>query len=100
MTPRLKKFARVSLNLGLPIVRPLWMIDADQQSHTMNDQFSIGDEIIVAPILELGKRERDVSILIFLIENYLARFKTSIVIVFIGVLGRKESLIEYAGCTR
>lgn len=37
------------------------MIDSDQSSIVVNDQFSIGDEIIVAPILELGKRERDVS---------------------------------------
>lgn len=42
-------------------MRPLWMIDSDQSSHTVNDQFSIGDEIIVAPILEQGRRERDVS---------------------------------------
>lgn len=62
VTPRLKKFARVSLNLGLPIIRPLWMIDSDQSCFTVNDQFSIGDEIIVAPVLEGGKRERDVSI--------------------------------------
>lgn len=37
------------------------MIDSDQSSYTVNDQFSIGDEIIVAPILEQGKKERDVS---------------------------------------
>lgn len=40
------------------------MIDSEQSSHTVNDQFSIGDEIIVAPILEQGKRERNVSIIL------------------------------------
>lgn len=48
-------------------------MDSDQSSHTVNDQFSIGDEIIVAPILELGKRERDVSESTYLIT---CKFKT------------------------
>ncbi|XP_074028988.1 myogenesis-regulating glycosidase isoform X2 [Leptinotarsa decemlineata] len=61
VTPKLKKFARVSLNLGLPIIRPLWMLDAeDPNCHLAVDEFSIGDEIIVAPVLSSGFREREV----------------------------------------
>ncbi|KAJ8914957.1 hypothetical protein NQ315_002481 [Exocentrus adspersus] len=61
VTPRLKKFARVSLNLGLPIIRPLWMLDPeDPQCHAVLDEFSIGDELIVAPILYSGSRQREI----------------------------------------
>ncbi|XP_018567026.1 myogenesis-regulating glycosidase isoform X2 [Anoplophora glabripennis] len=61
VTPKLKKFARVSLNLGLPIIRPLWMLDSeDPQCHVVTDEFSIGDEIIVAPILYSGSRQREI----------------------------------------
>lgn len=57
----LKKYARVSLNLGLPIIRPLWMLDPNDSScHTVADEFSIGEDIIVAPILYSRSREREV----------------------------------------
>lgn len=59
--PVLKKYARVSLNLGLPIIRPLWMLDHNDPScHTVMDEFSIGEDIIVAPVLNYGAREREV----------------------------------------
>ncbi|XP_019763989.1 myogenesis-regulating glycosidase isoform X2 [Dendroctonus ponderosae] len=59
--PVLKKYARVSLNLGLPIIRPLWMLDPNDSScHTVADEFSIGEDIIVAPILYSRSREREV----------------------------------------
>ncbi|XP_030756966.1 myogenesis-regulating glycosidase [Sitophilus oryzae] len=61
VTPVLKKYARVSLNLGLPIIRPLWMLDPNDPScHSVMDEFSIGEDIIVAPILNHGAREREV----------------------------------------
>ncbi|KAJ8985628.1 hypothetical protein NQ317_015123 [Molorchus minor] len=61
VTPKLTKFARVSLNLGLPIIRPLWMLDSeDPNCHLVVDEFSIGDELIVAPILYPGSRQREV----------------------------------------
>ncbi|CAH1992710.1 unnamed protein product [Acanthoscelides obtectus] len=64
VTPRLKRFARVSLNLGLPIIRPLWMLDSEDPScHTVMDEFSIGDELIVAPILHSGRRQREYSLI-------------------------------------
>lgn len=61
VTPMLKKFAKVSMDTGLPIIRPLWMLEAnDQACHSVTDQFSIGDEIIVAPVLNSGAREREI----------------------------------------
>ncbi|CAG9817998.1 unnamed protein product [Phaedon cochleariae] len=61
VTPKLKKFARVSLNIGLPLIRPLWMLDSeDPNCHQVSDEFSIGDDIIVAPIIDSGRRQREV----------------------------------------
>ncbi|CAH1099618.1 unnamed protein product [Psylliodes chrysocephalus] len=61
ITPKLQRFARVSLNLGLPIIRPLWMLGAeDPACHLAVDEFSIGDDIIVAPILHKGSRKREI----------------------------------------
>ena len=57
----LKKLATVSLTSGLPLIRPLWMLDPNDPScHSVTDEFSIGDEIIVAPVLYFGAREREI----------------------------------------
>ncbi|KAK9736668.1 Glycosyl hydrolases family 31 [Popillia japonica] len=61
VTPALKKYVGVALEYGMPLVRPLWMLDANDAScHAVTDEFSIGDDIIVAPILHAGVKERDV----------------------------------------
>ncbi|XP_058792684.1 myogenesis-regulating glycosidase isoform X2 [Phymastichus coffea] len=61
VTPRLKKYANITLDTGLPIIRPLWMLDpSDPACHLVVDEFSVGDEIIVAPILHSGSRQREV----------------------------------------
>ncbi|CAG9857402.1 unnamed protein product [Phyllotreta striolata] len=61
ITPRLQTLAKVSLNIGLPLIRPLWMLDADDPAcHLAVDEFSIGDEIIVAPILHKGAKQREI----------------------------------------
>lgn len=61
MKPALEKFASTALNTGLPIIRPLWMLDSsDPACHMIEDEFSIGDDLIVAPILYPGSRQREV----------------------------------------
>ncbi|CAB0039789.1 unnamed protein product [Trichogramma brassicae] len=61
VTPLLKKYANVTLDTGLPIIRPLWMLDpADPACHLVLDEFSVGEELIVAPILHSGSRQREV----------------------------------------
>lgn len=45
----------------MPLVRPLWMLDPNDPScHTAIDEFSIGDDLLVAPILYAGVKQRDV----------------------------------------
>ncbi|XP_039314265.1 uncharacterized protein LOC105203071 isoform X2 [Solenopsis invicta] len=61
VTPLLKKYANETLNTGLPIIRPLWMLDpADPACHVVVDEFSVGEELIVAPVLYSGSRQREV----------------------------------------
>lgn len=61
VTPLLKKYASEALDSGLPIIRPLWMLDpADPACHVVVDEFSVGEELIVAPVLYSGSRQREV----------------------------------------
>ncbi|XP_034946415.1 myogenesis-regulating glycosidase-like isoform X2 [Chelonus insularis] len=61
VTPLLKKYANETLDSGLPIIRPLWMLDPmDPACHVVVDEFSVGEELIVAPILYSGSRQREV----------------------------------------
>jgi myogenesis-regulating glycosidase len=49
------------MNEGLPFIRPLWMLDPlDLDCLRMTDEFSVGDELIVAPILYKGATSREV----------------------------------------
>ncbi|KAG8223115.1 hypothetical protein J437_LFUL000536 [Ladona fulva] len=61
VNPLLRRYAREALDSGLPLVRPLWMLDpTDISCHMVSDEFSIGEELIVAPVLREGAREREV----------------------------------------
>lgn len=44
-----------------PICRPMWWLDpTDRETFTMDDQFTVGDSVIVAPVLRKGEVSRDV----------------------------------------
>lgn len=61
VNPLLKKYAKEALDSGLPIIRPLWMLDpSDSTCHTVVDEFSVGEELIVAPVIHEGTTEREV----------------------------------------
>jgi len=46
---------------GCPLVRPLWWLNSkDQRLWDIEDQFMLGDSIMVAPILEQGAKSRKV----------------------------------------
>ncbi|GFV41459.1 myogenesis-regulating glycosidase [Trichonephila clavipes] len=46
---------------GAPIVRPLWWLaPKDPNAQVIDSQFAVGNDLIVAPVLEEGKRSRDV----------------------------------------
>ncbi|RWS14164.1 putative family 31 glucosidase KIAA1161-like protein [Dinothrombium tinctorium] len=46
---------------GWPIIRPMWWLQPDDKdAYLINDQFVVGNEIIVAPILHPNVTERDI----------------------------------------
>uniref|UniRef100_T1KGV6 ABC transporter domain-containing protein n=1 Tax=Tetranychus urticae TaxID=32264 RepID=T1KGV6_TETUR len=48
-------------NQGWPICRPIWWLDSQSaETYTIDDQFAIGNDILVAPFLEMGKTIRDI----------------------------------------
>ncbi|KAG4065962.1 hypothetical protein HA402_006680 [Bradysia odoriphaga] len=59
--PILKKYLSESMNQGLPLVRPLWMLEShDAACLNVYDEFSVGEELIVAPIVQKGQTVREV----------------------------------------
>lgn len=57
------KYARVATRTGEPIIRPLWWLEPNHEDAlTIEDQFLVGDEILVAPVVEAGARSRDIFI--------------------------------------
>ncbi|CAO1393790.1 unnamed protein product [Diamesa hyperborea] len=61
VTPLLKKYLSDAMNEGLPLIRPLWMLDPlDAACLNVDDEFSVGNELIVAPVLKKGQLSRDV----------------------------------------
>lgn len=61
VAPRVLELAGEVMDTGDPIVRPLWWIAVnDEAAHKIDSQFLIGDDLMVAPVLEPGKQERDI----------------------------------------
>ncbi|XP_053576423.1 SITS-binding protein-like [Bombina bombina] len=61
VVPLLTKYTEQWLNVGNPIYRPMWWISPnDPMAFTVDDQFLIGDEMLVAPITEQGQVHRDI----------------------------------------
>ncbi|XP_043933793.1 myogenesis-regulating glycosidase [Protopterus annectens] len=61
VAPLVLELAGEVTDTGDPIIRPLWWIaPTDEVTYTIDSQFLIGDTLMVAPVLEPGKQERDV----------------------------------------
>uniref|UniRef100_A0A8C3XBB5 Myogenesis regulating glycosidase (putative) n=1 Tax=Cyanoderma ruficeps TaxID=181631 RepID=A0A8C3XBB5_9PASS len=61
VAPLLLELAGEVIDTGDPIIRPIWWISPrDEATHRIDSQFLIGDTLMVAPVLEMGKQERDV----------------------------------------
>ncbi|NXX97797.1 SP15 protein, partial [Centropus bengalensis] len=61
VVPLLMKYSEEWLRLGYPIFRPAWWLSpTDPAAFTVEDEFLIGDEVLVAPITEKGRRWRDI----------------------------------------
>ncbi|KAL0820832.1 hypothetical protein ABMA28_005505 [Loxostege sticticalis] len=60
VTPLLLKYKREALEEGLPLIRPLWLVAGGEAALLVQDEFAIGDEIVVAPVLQQGQTTREV----------------------------------------
>ncbi|NXO49076.1 SP15 protein, partial [Aramus guarauna] len=61
VVPLITKYSEEWLRLGYPIFRPVWWLSpTDPTAFTVEDEFLIGDEVLVAPITEKGQRWRDI----------------------------------------
>ncbi|KAH3829708.1 myogenesis-regulating glycosidase-like [Dreissena polymorpha] len=49
------------VELGYPIIRPMWWVEpTDYKTYTIDDQFLLGNKTLVAPVLCIGARKRDI----------------------------------------
>ncbi|XP_067840891.1 myogenesis-regulating glycosidase [Heptranchias perlo] len=61
VVPLILRLAEETTQTGNPIIRPLWWIAPDDKvAQKVDTQFLIGDYLMVAPILEKGKKARDI----------------------------------------
>ena len=60
-SPLIIQLARESQETGAPINRPVWWLDpTDQTALALEDEFLLGDEVLVAPVLSEDLRARDI----------------------------------------
>lgn len=58
---RIIQLARQATQTGEPIVRPLfWLWPNDEDALRCDDEFLLGDEFLVAPVVRPGMRQRDI----------------------------------------
>ncbi|XP_068580197.1 SITS-binding protein [Cebidichthys violaceus] len=59
--PLIEKYAEEWQMTSNPIYRPMWWLSpSDPMTFTIDDQFLIGDEVLVAPVVEKGAVQRDI----------------------------------------
>lgn len=58
--PILKKYIPEAIKYGKPLIRPLWMLESDAASIQAENEFSIGDDLVVAPTLYRGQTKRTI----------------------------------------
>jgi alpha-glucosidase (family GH31 glycosyl hydrolase) len=57
--PYLYRYANIAHQEGLPIVRPLFLdYPAEPQTYALDDQYLLGDDLLVAPVLNRGQVTR------------------------------------------
>jgi alpha-glucosidase (family GH31 glycosyl hydrolase) len=63
LIPYVRAAAATAARTGVPIIRPLCLIDpSDPRGWTLTDAFGYGPALWVAPVLDDGAREREVSL--------------------------------------
>ncbi|KAH0621030.1 hypothetical protein JD844_022033 [Phrynosoma platyrhinos] len=61
VVPLIEKYSKEWLSMGYPVFRSIWWLSPnDPITFTIDDEFLIGDEVLVAPITEQGQSQRDI----------------------------------------
>lgn len=61
LRPYIHELTQIASARGLPLLRPLFLeYPHDPNSETVEDQFMLGPELLVAPVLQAGARQRKV----------------------------------------
>ncbi|KAJ7344291.1 hypothetical protein JRQ81_000241 [Phrynocephalus forsythii] len=61
VVPLIEKYGKEWVSTGYPIFRPIWWLSPHEPiAFTIDDEFLIGDEVLVAPITEQGQSQRDI----------------------------------------
>ncbi len=59
--PTIIALAKKRMDEGTPIIRPMWYeAPEDGRAFNISDQFMLGDDLVVAPVVEVGLRQRKV----------------------------------------
>ncbi len=59
--PKILELAVESTRTGLPIIRPVWWLAPESETAlTCDDEFLLGDNILVAPVVKPGMLKRDI----------------------------------------
>ena len=59
--PYILRLANAAPRTGEPILAPLWYhYPADRETYAVTDQFMLGEDVVVAPVLLKGARHRDI----------------------------------------
>ncbi len=59
--PKILEIARSSIAKGLPIIRPIfWLDPSNERALTCDDEFLLGDEFLVAPVITPNTTRRDI----------------------------------------
>nr|XP_050851582.1 myogenesis-regulating glycosidase isoform X1 [Vespula vulgaris] len=61
ITPLILDRMNESIKTGAPLNPPIWWVDpTDKTAHKINDEYLLGEEILVAPVIEEGAVSRDI----------------------------------------
>jgi alpha-glucosidase (family GH31 glycosyl hydrolase) len=61
LAPTIIRLAKETIQSGYPIIRPVfWRDPSSEQALTCDDEFLLGDEILIAPVVRPNMRQRNI----------------------------------------
>ena len=69
--PKILEIAKSSIEKGMPIIRPIfWLAPNDEHALTCDDEFLLGDEFLIAPVVTPNTIQRDIYLPMGTWQNY------------------------------